>query len=331
MATSRLGTDGSYNLAYGLDGQIRVTGDEFMTVKWAQTFENDSVNRIFDLSPSRFLFEWQRRKIEGFAYDIIYTWSGKQFNPGIGFEVKDNYQGVRTILQYGWIPESETFIRYHSFSLTAYNFMNTLTGLHETVNGILKWNFEAKKGFTGSIAANWFLEDIYDTLSLGNEQAAVPPGRYSFGYLSALYSTSGAHALSSEFSAEAGRFYDGSKISFSASPRLSVGAGLDLGLTYYLDYVNFSERDMGFTNHILGVRGLMTLTTKTSLASFIQYNTAINRVIANVRFRFNPREGNDFYIVYDEGLNTYLHRTTPELPVSTGRTILLKYVYTFRL
>lgn len=88
---------------------------------------------------------------------------------------------------------------------------------------------------------------------------------------------------------------------------------------------------MGFTNHILGVRGLMTLTTKTSLASFIHYNTAINRVITNVRFRFNPREGNDFWIVYDEGLNTDLHRTTPELPVSTGRTILLKYVYTFRL
>lgn len=57
MATSRLGTDGSYNLAYGLDVQFRVIGDEFMTVKWAQTFENDSANRVFDLSPSRFLFE----------------------------------------------------------------------------------------------------------------------------------------------------------------------------------------------------------------------------------------------------------------------------------
>ena len=95
--------------------------------------------------------------------------------------------------------------------------------------------------------------------------------------------------------------------------------------------MDFPERDMSFTNHIFGVKGLMTLTTKTSLASFIQYNTAINRVIANVRFRYNPREGNDFWIVYDEGLNTNLQRGTPELPFSTGRTILLKYTYTFRL
>jgi hypothetical protein len=75
----------------------------------------------------------------------------------------------------------------------------------------------------------------------------------------------------------------------------------------------------------------MTLSTKTSLKAFIQYNTAINRVIGNIRFRYNPREGNDFWIVYDEGLNTDLHRVTPELPVSAGRTILVKYTYTFKL
>ena len=331
MATTRLGTDGSYNVAYGLDGQFRVIGDEFLTVKWAQTFERDSVNRVFDMSPSRFLFEWQRRKIEGFGYDFVYTWSGDRFNPGVGFEVKDNYQGAKAILQNGWLPQGETFIRYHSVSLTAYNFWNTLTALHETAYGLLKWNFEAKKGFYGNIAANWFLEDIYDTLSLGNEQATTPPGRYSFTYISAMYGTSGAHALSSEFTAEAGSFYDGKKFSFSASPLLSIGAGFDLGLTYYLDYVNFSSRDMSFTNHILGVRGLLTVTTKTSLSAFIQYNTAVNKIVTNLRFRYNPHEGNDFYLVYDEGMNTRTFRESPRLPFTSGRTLLLKYTYTFRL
>src|SRR5665647_527861 len=265
MFTSRLGMNGKYNVAYGLDGQLRVVGYEFLTVKWAQTFERDSVNKIFDFAPTRFLFEWQRRKITGLGYDFVYTWSGKKFNPGVGFEVKDNYQGVRAILQYGWLPQRETFLRYHSISVTVYDFWNTLTGLHETTNGILKWQFEAKKGFYGNIAANWFLEDLADTLVLGNDQASAPPGRYSFGYLSALYGSSGAHALSYELSAEAGRFYDGWKLSLSALPKLSIGAGFDLGLTYYLDYVNISSGTMSFINHILGVRGLLTMTTKTCL------------------------------------------------------------------
>ncbi len=329
MVTSRLGMNGNYNAAYGLDGQFRVTGDEFMTVKWAQTFEQDSVNKIFDLAPSRFLFEWQRRKIKGFAYDLLYTWSGKSFNPGVGFEVKDNYQGVRTILQYGWLPERETFLRYHAISLTAYDLWNTLTGLHETTSGILKWQFEAKKGFSGNLSSTWFLEDLVDTLILGNEQASVAPGRYSFGYLSASYGSSGAHALSYELSAEGRSFYDGWRLSFSALPKLSIGAGFDLGLTYYFDYVNLSSGTMSFTNHILGIRGLLTMTTKTSLSAYIQYNTAIDKVVTNIRFRYNPREGNDLYIVYDEGLNSDLARENPRLPYSAGRTVLLKYTYTF--
>ena len=37
MMTSRLGTDGSYNLAYGLDGVLRVAGDDYLTLQWAQT------------------------------------------------------------------------------------------------------------------------------------------------------------------------------------------------------------------------------------------------------------------------------------------------------
>ena len=329
MLTSRLGMNGNYNIAYGLDGQFRVTGDEYLTVKWAQTFERDSVNRIFDFAPSRLLFEWQRRKIKGFGYDFVYTWSGESYNPGIGFEVKDNYQGGRVILQNGWLPQRETFLRYHSVSLTAYDFWNTLTGLHETTNGILKWYFEAKKGYSGNIAANWFLEDLADTLILGNDQASVPPGRYSFAYLSALYASSGAHALSYEVTAEAGGFYDGWKISFSAFPRLSIGAGFDLGLSYYFDYVNLPS-STSFINHIMGIRGLLTVTTKTSLSAYIQYNTAIDKIVTNIRFRYNPREGNDFYIVYDEGMNSDLARETPRLPYSTGRTLLLKYTYTFR-
>jgi hypothetical protein len=331
MVTNRLGMNGAYNVAYGLDGQFRVTGDEYLTVKLAQTFENGAVNKPFDTSPTRLLLQWLRRNQNGFSYDFLYTWSGDRFNPGIGFEVKDNYQGIRSILQYGWLPKGDIFIRYHKIVLTAYDFWNTATGLHETTNGVLAWNFEAKKGFMGSIAANWFREDLAEELSLGNDQATVPPGRYSFAYLSSTYSTSYAHALSAQFTAEAGSFFDGWKLSFFANPQLNIGTGFDLGLTYYLDYVNFPKRTMSFTNHIPGIKGLMTLTTKTSLSAFIQYNTAVDKVVTNIRFRYNPREGNDFYIVYDEGLNTNRLRQFPTLPHSSGRTILLKYTYTFRL
>jgi hypothetical protein len=329
MFTSRLGMNGDYNLAYGLDGQFRVTGDEYLTVRLAQTFENDSVNKIIDPSPSRLMLQWQRRNQKGFSYDFVLTYSGESFNPGVGFEMKDNYQGFRTIFQYGWFPGKDAVIRYQNISLTGFNFWNTVSGLQETTVGMLTWSFEAKKGFSGSVFATFNREDLIDSLTLGNDQAFVPPGKYSFATLSAIYNTSSSNALSAAFLAEAGTFYDGWKVSFSGSPVINIGTGFNLGLNYNFDYVNFPDRESSFTNHIIGVKGLLTLTTKTSLSALIQYNTAVNKIMTNIRFRYNPREGNDFYIVYDEGLNTNINREIPTLPYSAGRTILLKYTYTF--
>jgi uncharacterized protein (UPF0333 family) len=73
------------------------------------------------------------------------------------------------------------------------------------------------------------------------------------------------------------------------------------------------------------------LNTKLSVNAFIQYNTAVHEIVSNLRFRYNPKEGNDFYIVFNEGRNTNLTREVPNLPVYSGRAVLVKYTYTFSL
>jgi len=73
------------------------------------------------------------------------------------------------------------------------------------------------------------------------------------------------------------------------------------------------------------------LTTKLSASTFIQYNGAEDAVISNFRLRYNPREGNDFYIVFNEGRTTYRDIDNPRLPLYNSRSVLLKYTYTFTL
>jgi len=331
MLTTRIGMNGAYNVAYGVDGQFRVKGDDYLTLKLAQTFENGADNRLLDLSPSKLFVQWERRKQKGFSYDFVYGYSGTRFNPGIGFEFLENYQALRGILRYGWFPGENARIRINKLSVTGNKIWNTATGLQQTGSGMLTWYFEAKRGYWGSIYGTWYQEDLTDTLILGNDQAIVPPGRYSFANLSAMYNTSSSHALSGNFLAEAGSFYDGWKISLSAAPILNIGSAADLSMTYQLDFVSFPGRNIQFINHIAGIKGLLTVSTKTSFSAYIQYNTAINKFVTNIRFRWNPLEGNDFYIVYDEGLNSNTRREVPYLPYSYGRTVLLKYTYTFRL
>jgi hypothetical protein len=331
MVTSRLGMNGSYNVAYGVDGVFRVTGDEYLTLKMAQTRENSDNNKIKDNSPSRLLIEWQRRNEKGIGYDLLYSYSGEDFNPGIGFETREAYKAFAGTLHYGWFSEKNDPVRYQKISFSGQSILSSVNSSLESVKGSFVWQFDGKKGFNGSIIGNWFLENLSDTLILGNNQASVPPGTYRFGNTRAQFNTYSGKDISAGFIAEAGSFYDGWKLSLFSGPSFSIGSDLDLGLTYNIDFINFIRRDISFTNHILGMRGLFTMTTKISMSAFVQYNTSVDKVMTNFRFRYNPREGNDFYIVYDEGFNTNIYREYPRLSYTAARTILLKYTYTFSL
>ena len=130
---------------------------------------------------------------------------------------------------------------------------------------------------------------------------------------------------------EAGQYYDGSRFSIGLQPTWNISRHLELGGTYNYDFVQFSKRDQKMVNHIIGIKSLYMLNTRLSVNAFLQYNTSGKEIITNVRFRYNPKEGNDFFIVINEGRNTYLTRQVPELPVYNSRAVMLKYTYTFNL
>jgi hypothetical protein len=128
-----------------------------------------------------------------------------------------------------------------------------------------------------------------------------------------------------------GQFYDGTRLSVNMQPTWNISKHFELGAIYNFDKLDFSGRDLHITNHILGIKTMYMLDTRLSLSAYIQYNTAIKGVLTNLRIRYNPKEGNDFYLVFNEGRNTNLTRETPTLPLYSDRSLLLKYTYTFSL
>ncbi len=60
MVTSRLGADGSYNMAYGLDGTFRVYKDDYFNIRWTQTFEDNVKNNSLK-EPTFIMALWERR------------------------------------------------------------------------------------------------------------------------------------------------------------------------------------------------------------------------------------------------------------------------------
>jgi hypothetical protein len=102
-----------------------------------------------------------------------------------------------------------------------------------------------------------------------------------------------------------------------------------LETSYQYNRVDFGDRDQSFDVHLARLRAQIGFNTRVSLNGYVQVNSAADVVSTNARFRYNFREGNDFWLVYNSGFNLDRQRETPFLPVTGGRTLLLKYTYTF--
>lgn len=73
-----------------------------------------------------------------------------------------------------------------------------------------------------------------------------------------------------------------------------------------------------------------SLNVKLSINTFVQVNSLTRVKALNFRLRYNTKDGNDFYLVYNESLND-LGLKDPHLPYSDYRALLLKVVHTFQL
>jgi hypothetical protein len=328
ILTSRLGADGSYNVAYGLDWIWRVRGDDYLTLQWAQTFDDVSAGRGFSFDAARFALMWERRTTRGFGSTIRFARVGSEFDPGLGFMMMDNYSAFYTRSLYGWFPGPDSRLTNHDAFLEARVYWDNAArevSLAEVGPG---WEFAAKSGFSGLIWPNLHVENLFEPYELADE-AIVPPGRYVFPELMFQIQTPPGHLFNTSLTGNAGGYYDGWRVSLGATPTWSGIPDLEIGGMLQYNLVRFPSRDQSFFAPLGQLRVQATLGVKFTASALIQYNGADDAVSANLRFRFNPREGTEIYLVYNEGLNTDRLSRMPEPPLSSGRALYVKFNYTF--
>jgi hypothetical protein len=69
--------------------------------------------------------------------------------------------------------------------------------------------------------------------------------------------------------------------------------------------------------------------SKVSVKLLSQFDDLSNQVTSNLRIRYNPREGTDLYLVFNQGLNTDRTRLTPHLPVIDAQAATVKFIKAF--
>ncbi|MEN8202666.1 MAG: DUF5916 domain-containing protein [Bacteroidota bacterium] len=329
IMTSRIGVDGTYNMAYGLDGIFRLFGDDYLDVRVAQTFETGAENKFFSADPTFAGIKWERRNDEGFAYDLSYNFTGEQMNPDMGFLRRNNIQGPNSRLQYGWMPdENSKFFSYRAiFQVQRYSRVSD--GGLESLEISPGWFIMTKKGFGSFVEFRYMKEGVEEDFDL-SDQVIVPAGKYSFMGMQAMIFTPQSKPVGAMFRVEAGGFYDGNIISVEASPILNLSASIQLSGSYEFNAISFPDRNQSLNSHIARANILYMYSTKLSASAFVQVNNANDAFVGNFRVRYNPREGNDFYLVYNEYRGFMEPRSVLENPPYYNRAILLKYTHTFK-
>ena len=181
--------------------------------------------------------------------------------------------------------------------------------------------------YQGSVTLTFNREDLLSGFDLSDE-AGVPAGSYDFVTVQLRGETPGGNRLQLEGNAEIGGFFDGRQAVASLDPELSVTPRLLIGGSYSFNDITFDARDEHFQAHIFRGRLETSISTALTFSAFVQYVSTNDAFIANARVRWNPRDGNDLYLVWNEVIDAE-RAGFPVPPRLVGRTLVAKYTHTF--
>lgn len=343
IVTSRLAGSGRrHNVLYGLDGIVRVTGQDYVSADWAQVFEDDGTAADAGVDTTRAVAPidralvrlfWERRGLYGLTYSAELARVGRAFDPGLGFLTRpaggfDGYARTGASTAYGWRAGPSSPLLRSVVGLQGTLFTRAEEGTVESVDLTARGELVLKTGHTLTAELVGSYDDPARPFPVGD--VVVEPGSYRFLTGRLVYVPPSGHLLRAGASLMAGGFYGGRRVVATVSPSWFASRHLELGGTYQIQHVTFPmERTVD--THVVSLRTRVMLNARISAAALLQLNSLDDRVGANIRVRYNPREGHDLWLVWNETLRTDRDEVMPLPPLSAERVLILKYSRTLVL
>ena len=330
IMTSKIDRLGKYNLNPGVDGIFNLFGNDYLSVNYVHTLDNRLPSSGSPFDHEKIFLSWDKRTDVGFGYTFNASREGKFFNPELGFETFEDYAGLFGELRYGWTNNDPgRNLLKHRLSVFAWEQRRNQDLKTDLFWIVPNWYFETKNGYMGMFMLTNHYEDPLDTFKLSDYEYFAPQV-YRYSTFEGMLSTPANKMFSLQTMWSLGTYYDGHVISIGPTKVTAhVSPTVQLSLDYQYNRVDVPERDQHYLSHLVRLKSEFTFTTNWSLLMFLQYSSNDDFGVNNIRLRYNPREGNDLYLVYNDGYNTDLNREIPTLPRIDSRSVLLKYTYTF--
>lgn len=328
--TSRTDWKGTSNLAYGLDGIINLFGNDYLKLNIAGTYNSqDTLTYSNFLSDRKRIYVmWENRSQVGLNYSLSYSQVDKSYEPGIGFELRNNFKAFGDRLSYGWFIKDSKTLRYIKFDLLGTAYYSNSTNRLESFLASPTFYMEWKKNNHLTVAFNRYYDNVPSAFDLSNS-IQIPSKEYINKDITVTYQTPSVNFLNASFNITSGSFYGGARFSSGITPTYVISKYLTLGGFYQYNHISFPNSP-SYVAHVGRLKVSASLNVHLSVNAFVQINSLTNVSATNFRLRYNWKDGNDLYLVYNETLNNH-GKKDPILPFSDYRALIVKYIYTFHL
>lgn len=283
------GGSGEYNRSYGADLNYAPTGNLMFhsylsATDYPGVTGNNRASRLSAVYRDQF---WDA--------SALFREVGDAFNPGLGFiarrGIRHSYGTVGVHPRPGWpgVLELNPYVEVH--------YITNLASALETREGAAGLGILFTDGGQLISQVTDRLEVIQDPFLVAGE-GEVPVGRYRFTEASLTYTSDAARALSGEMELSGGEFFNGNRASVTVSGNWRPSRYVAFGLQAQRNDISLpGDR---FTADVLGGRVDFAASRRIFLNSFVQYNTASEEMVTNIRLNVIHAPLSDIFLVFSE-------------------------------
>ena len=176
-------------------------------------------------------------------------------------------------------------------------------------------SLEFADGSRGGVDLDWNVEHLIEPFTIARG-VTLGPGVYRFARSTASYRSDRSRALSGTLGVTAGEFWSGDMTGTSIAARLRLSAHGAISGTLERNHAALPEGR--FETTLARLRVDWSFSTRAALNALVQYNSARQVWLTNVRFNLMHRPLSDVFVVYTE--------TRPN-GAPTVRSVALKYTH----
>jgi hypothetical protein len=280
-----LGVDTSFNLFENVQA-----GSYYARTNTPGLEVNDSSYRgYFRYVHDRYGLEAERMKV------------GEAFNPEVGYVPRPDITRTDLVARFSPRIRSVRSLRKLEWNSELERFVNGRRELETRVaSGTFRIEFNSSDMLTATYRNDYEFVTAPFRISGG---PLLPIGVYEFNEGVVQFNAGAQRPVSGRLTLTAGEFYSGHRRQFEYNGRVKVSSQLAFEPRILASHITLPEG--AFTTKLLGARTTYTVTPRMFVSGLVQYNSSLNTVESNIRWRWEYQPGSDLYVVYTDGRDTF--------------------------